>query len=57
MVFVTGPADIPPPEGVEVVRVGSAREMLEATQAALPADAAVFAAAVLARLGVVLCRI
>ncbi|WP_422030301.1 bifunctional phosphopantothenoylcysteine decarboxylase/phosphopantothenate--cysteine ligase CoaBC [Roseovarius sp.] len=46
VVFVTGPADIPPPEGVEVVRVGSAREMLEATQAALPADAAIFAAAV-----------
>lgn len=46
VVFVTGPADIPPPEGVEVVRTGSAREMLEAVQAALPADAAIFAAAV-----------
>lgn len=46
VVFVTGPADIPPPEGVDVVRVGSAREMLEATQAALPADVAIFAAAV-----------
>lgn len=46
VVFVTGPADIPPPAGVEVVRVGAAQEMLEAVQAALPADAAVFAAAV-----------
>ena len=46
VVFVTGPADVPPPEGVQVVRVETAREMLEAAQAALPADAAVFAAAV-----------
>jgi len=44
--FVTGPADVPPPEGVRLVRVQTAREMLEAVQAALPADAAVFAAAV-----------
>ena len=46
VVFVTGPADVPPPEGAQVVRVGSAQEMLEATQSALPADAAIFAAAV-----------
>ena len=46
VVFITGPADVPPPQGVTVVRVGSAREMLEAAQAALPADAAIFAAAV-----------
>jgi phosphopantothenoylcysteine decarboxylase/phosphopantothenate--cysteine ligase len=44
--FVTGPATVPPPEGVEVVRVETAREMLEAVTAALPADAAVMAAAV-----------
>ena len=44
--FVTGPADIPPPAGVKVVRVQSAQQMLEATQAALPADVAIFAAAV-----------
>ncbi|SDZ43470.1 Phosphopantothenate-cysteine ligase /Phosphopantothenoylcysteine decarboxylase [Jannaschia faecimaris] len=44
--FVTGPADVPPPAGVTVVRVETAREMLAATQAALPADAAVMAAAV-----------
>ncbi|UWQ22208.1 bifunctional phosphopantothenoylcysteine decarboxylase/phosphopantothenate--cysteine ligase CoaBC [Jannaschia sp. W003] len=44
--FVTGPADVPPPEGVEVIRVQTAREMLAAVEAALPADAAVMAAAV-----------
>ena len=44
--FVTGPADVPPPSGVKVVRVQTARQMLEAVQDALPADAAVFAAAV-----------
>lgn len=44
--FVTGPADVPPPAGVEVVQVHTAREMKDAVQSALPADAAVFAAAV-----------
>ena len=44
--FVTGPAVVPPPAGVEVVRIETAREMLAAVEAALPADAAVFAAAV-----------
>ena len=46
VVFVTGPADAPPPEGVQVVRVETAQQMLEAVTGALPADAAVFAAAV-----------
>ena len=44
--FVTGPASVPPPAGVEVIRVETAREMLEAVERSLPADAAVFAAAV-----------
>ncbi|MFN3575860.1 MAG: bifunctional phosphopantothenoylcysteine decarboxylase/phosphopantothenate--cysteine ligase CoaBC [Tabrizicola sp.] len=44
--FVTGPALVPPPSGVEVVRVETAREMAAAVEAALPADAAVMAAAV-----------
>ncbi len=44
--FVTGPADVAPPQGVRVVEVESARDMLAAVEAALPADAAVFAAAV-----------
>ena len=46
VVFVTGPADVPPPSGVEVVRVESAADMLRETTTALPVDAAVFAAAV-----------
>lgn len=46
VVFVTGPADVAPPQGVEVVSVVSAQEMLAAVQAALPVDAAIFAAAV-----------
>ncbi|WP_138423620.1 bifunctional phosphopantothenoylcysteine decarboxylase/phosphopantothenate--cysteine ligase CoaBC [Maritimibacter alexandrii] len=44
--FVTGPADAERPRGVHVIEVQTAREMLEAVQSALPADAAVFAAAV-----------
>ena len=44
--FVTGPAEVPPPDGVNVVQVETALQMLAAVQAALPADAAVFAAAV-----------
>lgn len=46
VVFVTGPADVPPPDGVEIVRVETARQMQAAVDAALPADVAVFAAAV-----------
>ena len=44
--FVTGPAAVPPPEGVELHRVETAAEMMEAALAALPADAFVAAAAV-----------
>ncbi|WP_375264260.1 bifunctional phosphopantothenoylcysteine decarboxylase/phosphopantothenate--cysteine ligase CoaBC [Planktotalea sp.] len=46
VVFVTGPADVAPPRGVEVVKVQSALEMQKAVEAALPVDAGVFAAAV-----------
>ena len=46
VVFITGPATVRPPEGVEVVPVESALQMQAAVEAALPADAAVFAAAV-----------
>jgi phosphopantothenoylcysteine decarboxylase/phosphopantothenate--cysteine ligase len=46
VVFVTGPASVPPPAGVQVVAVETARQMHEAVLAALPVDAAVFAAAV-----------
>jgi phosphopantothenoylcysteine decarboxylase / phosphopantothenate---cysteine ligase len=44
--FVTGPAEAPRPTGCTVVEVQTAQEMLDAVEAALPADAAVFAAAV-----------
>ena len=44
--LVTGPVGIPDPPGVATHRVESAREMLAAVDSALPADAAVFAAAV-----------
>ena len=46
VVFVTGPARVPPPLGVAVVQVETAAEMLAAVEAALPAEAAVMAAAV-----------
>ncbi|WP_299566879.1 bifunctional phosphopantothenoylcysteine decarboxylase/phosphopantothenate--cysteine ligase CoaBC [uncultured Sulfitobacter sp.] len=46
VVFVTGPAEIPPPDGVSVIRVQTAQQMKEAAEAALPVDAGVFAAAV-----------
>jgi phosphopantothenoylcysteine decarboxylase / phosphopantothenate---cysteine ligase len=44
--LVSGPVGVPDPPGVVVKHVESAREMLEECQAALPADVAVFAAAV-----------
>lgn len=44
--FITGPASVPPPSGVEVVRIQTADEMRDAAEAALPADAAIMAAAV-----------
>ncbi|WP_299984567.1 bifunctional phosphopantothenoylcysteine decarboxylase/phosphopantothenate--cysteine ligase CoaBC [uncultured Ruegeria sp.] len=44
--FVTGPADVSPPDGVNVVRVETAQQMSDAVDDALPVDAGVFAAAV-----------
>jgi phosphopantothenoylcysteine decarboxylase/phosphopantothenate--cysteine ligase len=44
--LVTGPTQVPPPPGVDTVHVETARQMLEAVRSALPADIAVFAAAV-----------
>ena len=44
--FITGPASVPAPAGVEVFAVETAQQMADAVAAALPADAAVFAAAV-----------
>jgi phosphopantothenoylcysteine decarboxylase/phosphopantothenate--cysteine ligase len=44
--LVSGPVAIPDPAGVAVIRVETAREMLAAVEAALPADVGIFAAAV-----------
>nr|WP_245258659.1 bifunctional phosphopantothenoylcysteine decarboxylase/phosphopantothenate--cysteine ligase CoaBC [Methylopila sp. M107] len=44
--LISGPVVIPDPAGVTIVRVETAREMLLAVEAALPADIGVFAAAV-----------
>jgi phosphopantothenoylcysteine decarboxylase/phosphopantothenate--cysteine ligase len=45
-VLVSGPTNEPDPPGVKVVHIETAREMLAACEAALPADIAVCAAAV-----------
>ena len=44
--LVSGPVSIPDPYGVETIHVETAIEMLDAVKHALPADAAVFVAAV-----------
>ena len=44
--LVSGPVALPDPDSVTVVKVETAHEMLAATLAALPADIAIFAAAV-----------
>ncbi len=46
VVLVTGPVNLPDPPGVAVVRIETAQQMLAAVESALPADVAVFAAAV-----------
>jgi len=44
--LVSGPVSVPTPMGVTLVQIETAREMLDACTQALPADIAVFAAAV-----------
>jgi phosphopantothenoylcysteine decarboxylase/phosphopantothenate--cysteine ligase len=46
VVLVSGPVNLPAPSGVAVVHVETAGDMLKAVERALPADVAVFAAAV-----------
>ena len=46
VVFISGPAAAPPPIGAEVIAVETAQQMADAVAAALPVDAAIFAAAV-----------
>jgi len=45
-VLISGPVALAPPDGVKLVKVETAQEMLAAVEAALPVDIAVFAAAV-----------
>ena len=44
--LVSGPVNVPDPHGVKVIKVETARDMLRAVEDALPADVAIFAAAV-----------
>jgi phosphopantothenoylcysteine decarboxylase/phosphopantothenate--cysteine ligase len=44
--LISGPVNVPDPRGVNIVKAESARDMLAAVERALPADVAVFAAAV-----------
>ena len=44
--FITGPVDLDPPHGSNIIRVETADEMYDAVHSSLPADAAVFIAAV-----------
>ncbi len=46
VILVSGPVELDPPPHVSIVQVESARDMLAKVQAALPADIAIFAAAV-----------
>jgi len=46
VVLVSGPVNLPDPPGLAVVRVETARQMLSAVEKALPAEVAIFAAAV-----------
>ncbi|MBI1202330.1 MAG: bifunctional phosphopantothenoylcysteine decarboxylase/phosphopantothenate--cysteine ligase CoaBC [Rhodopseudomonas sp.] len=44
--LISGPVNLPKPAGINLVTVETARDMLKAVEAALPADVAIFAAAV-----------
>jgi phosphopantothenoylcysteine decarboxylase/phosphopantothenate--cysteine ligase len=46
VILISGPVNVSDPTGVKMVKVETAREMLRAVEAALPADVAIFAAAV-----------
>ncbi|MGC1779138.1 MAG: bifunctional phosphopantothenoylcysteine decarboxylase/phosphopantothenate--cysteine ligase CoaBC [Xanthobacteraceae bacterium] len=46
VVLVSGPVSVPDPPGVTVVKVETARQMLDAVEKNLPVDVAIFAAAV-----------
>ena len=46
VVLVSGPVNVTDPPGIKVIKVETAREMLQSAERALPVDVAIFAAAV-----------
>jgi phosphopantothenoylcysteine decarboxylase/phosphopantothenate--cysteine ligase len=46
VILVSGPVNLPDPPGVSVLKIETAQQMLKAVEQSLPADVAVFAAAV-----------
>jgi phosphopantothenoylcysteine decarboxylase/phosphopantothenate--cysteine ligase len=46
VVLISGPVNLPDPPGVSVIKIETARQMLGAVEKSLPADVAIFAAAV-----------
>src|SRR5262252_3946299 len=44
--LVSGPVNLPDPAGLSVIKIDTARQMFEAVEQSLPADVAIFAAAV-----------
>ena len=46
VVLISGPVNLPDPPGVHVIKIETARQMLDAVEKSLPADVAIFAAAV-----------
>jgi phosphopantothenoylcysteine decarboxylase/phosphopantothenate--cysteine ligase len=46
VVLVSGPVNLPDPHGLTVVKIETAQQMLKAVEQALPADVAIFSAAV-----------
>jgi phosphopantothenoylcysteine decarboxylase/phosphopantothenate--cysteine ligase len=46
VVLISGPVNLPDPPGLTVIKIETARQMLDAVEKALPADVAIFAAAV-----------
>jgi len=46
VILVRGPVNLPDPAGLSVIKIDTARQMFEAVEQSLPADVAIFAAAV-----------
>jgi phosphopantothenoylcysteine decarboxylase/phosphopantothenate--cysteine ligase len=46
VILVSGPVNLPDPAGISVIKIETARQMCETVEKSLPADVAIFAAAV-----------